>query len=85
MADDYTRRRITSALSCAGIAPFLMMPRALAADPPPETTSIRIGTFPFICFAPQLVCEEMLRVEGFTDIRYIDSGNELLRQLRERE
>ena len=81
MADHYTRRRIISALSCAGIAPFLMMPRALAADPPPETTSIRIGTFPFICFAPQLVCEEMLRVEGFTAIHFVDSRNELLSRL----
>jgi NitT/TauT family transport system substrate-binding protein len=26
-----------------------------------------------ICFAPQYVCEALLRAEGFTDIRYIDS------------
>jgi NitT/TauT family transport system substrate-binding protein len=26
-----------------------------------------------ICFAPQYVCESLLRAEGFTDIRYIDT------------
>src|SRR5947208_16419560 len=81
MATRYTRRRVLSAMPFAGVAPFLAMPRALAADPPPEPPSIRIGTFPFICFAPQLVCEEMLRVEGFTDIRFVDSRNELLSRL----
>jgi NitT/TauT family transport system substrate-binding protein len=26
-----------------------------------------------ICFAPQYVCEDLLRMEGFTDIRYVDT------------
>ena len=28
---------------------------------------------PVICFAPQYVCEALLRAEGFTDIGYVDS------------
>jgi NitT/TauT family transport system substrate-binding protein len=29
---------------------------------------------PAICFAPQYVCEGLLRADGFTDVRYVDSG-----------
>ena len=28
---------------------------------------------PVICFAPQYVCEALLRAEGFTDVRYVDT------------
>ena len=44
-----------------------------AAEPPPEITTVRLAKFPVICFAPQYVCEELLRTEGFTDIRYVDT------------
>ena len=30
--------------------------------------------FPNICFAPQYVAEELLRAEGFTDIRYVEKS-----------
>ena len=43
------------------------------AEPPPETTSLTLvadPTFPVICYAPQLVAEEFLRMEGFTDVNY---------------
>jgi NitT/TauT family transport system substrate-binding protein len=75
MAYRYTRRRVLSALSFAGVVPFLATPRALAADPPPETTSVRIPKivgFPATCLAPELAAEEFLRAEGFSDVRYID-------------
>ena len=29
---------------------------------------------PVICFAPQYVCEALLRAEGFTDVRYVDTN-----------
>ncbi len=32
-----------------------------------------MAKFPAICFAPQYVCEELLRAEGFSDIRYLDT------------
>jgi NitT/TauT family transport system substrate-binding protein len=67
-----TRRRFLGALSAAGAAGFLRYPRAGAAEPQPETTSVRLPRMPFICFAPLYVCEELLRDEGFTDIRYVD-------------
>ena len=75
MAYRYTRRRVLTGLSFAGVAPLVAVPRALAADPPPETTSVRIPRFvgaPVTCLAPLYVAEEFLRAEGFTDLRYID-------------
>ena len=43
---------------------------AAAAEPPPETTRVRLGAVPSICLSPQYVAEDLLRAEGFTDIRY---------------
>ena len=42
-----------------------------AAEEPLETTSLRLIKSPTICAAPQYVAEELLRAEGFTDIRFI--------------
>src|SRR6266498_4438430 len=41
------------------------------ADPPPETTKIRLSQIAGICVAPQYVAEELLKSEGFTDIEYV--------------
>jgi NitT/TauT family transport system substrate-binding protein len=38
----------------------------------PETTFIRLLRSGAICIVPQYVAEELLRVEGFTEIRYLD-------------
>ena len=65
-----TRRRFLATLSLAGAAGLGRAPRAFAAEPPPETTTIRLSKFLAICFAPQYVSEELLRDEGFTDVRY---------------
>jgi NitT/TauT family transport system substrate-binding protein len=45
----------------------------LAAEGSLETTTVRLGKLPVICFAPQYICEALLRAEGFTDIRYVDT------------
>jgi NitT/TauT family transport system substrate-binding protein len=70
-----TRRRFLTTLSLAGAAGFLSapIPRARAAEPALETTTVRLGKLPVICVAPQYVCEALLRAEGFTDIRYVDT------------
>ena len=41
------------------------------AEPPPETTRIRLYKIPGLCLAPQYVAEELLRAEGFTDVQYL--------------
>jgi NitT/TauT family transport system substrate-binding protein len=43
----------------------------VAAEPPPETTRLRLIREPTICLAPQYVAEELLSGEGFTDVQYI--------------
>jgi NitT/TauT family transport system substrate-binding protein len=69
-----SRRRFLTTLSLAGAMSLVRAPRVLAADGPLETTAIRLGKNPGknpnICGAPVLVAEELLRAEGFTDIRY---------------
>jgi NitT/TauT family transport system substrate-binding protein len=52
---------------------------SFAAEPPPEVTTIRFENDPVICIAPQ-VLQELLRAEGFTDIRYIDQTEAHLRR-----
>jgi len=46
-------------------------PRHASADPPPETTRLKIAHFPSICVAPQYIVTELLKAEGFTDIKYV--------------
>jgi len=45
------------------------------AEPPPETTRLRLLKFRTDCWAPQYVAEELLRAEGFTDIEYVRGGH----------
>jgi NitT/TauT family transport system substrate-binding protein len=66
------RRQFLTALASAGAAGVVRAAPSLAADGPLETTAIRIGKTASLCIAPQLVAEELLRAEGFTDIRYYD-------------
>jgi len=68
-----TRRRFLATLSLAGAAGVLGARPALSAEAALETTSVRITKNQGICYAPQYVAEELLRDEGFTDIRYVDT------------
>jgi NitT/TauT family transport system substrate-binding protein len=62
--------RAAAAASLAGIAS-----QSANAEPPPETTRIRLGKVPSICIAPQFVAEDLLRAEGFSDIQYVAWGD----------
>jgi NitT/TauT family transport system substrate-binding protein len=68
-----TRRRFLGTLALSGAAGMLPSPQARSAEPAPEVTTVRLCKAPVICFAPQYVCEDLLRMEGFTDIRYVDA------------
>src|SRR5215469_4058367 len=68
-----TRRRFLVGVSLAGAAGLFRAP-AIAAEERLETTSVRFMRTPSICHAPQFVIEELLRAEGFTDIRYIEGA-----------
>src|SRR5262249_18718462 len=67
-----TRRRFLTTLSAAGAAGLVRAPPWLAAEGALETTTVRIGKVPAICLAPQYVSEELLRADGFADIRYVE-------------
>jgi len=73
MPKTQTRRRFLSTLSLAGGAGFVGAPRARAAEGVLETTTVRLTKVAGICLAPQYVAEELLRAEGFTEIRYVDA------------
>ena len=68
-----SRRRFLASAAMAGTAGLVGASKSLHAEPPPETATVRIGKNPGICIAPQFVAEELLRAEGLTDIRYIQS------------
>jgi NitT/TauT family transport system substrate-binding protein len=74
----HTRRQFLTTLSLAGAAGFVGAPPLQAAEGPPEITSVRFVKIPGDCLAPQYIAEELLRDEGFMDIRYVDKpGNAL--------
>jgi NitT/TauT family transport system substrate-binding protein len=66
-----SRRDFLASLSAAGVASLPGTPASLAEEPPPEVTAIRIGYDSSICVAPNFIAEDLLRAEGFTDIRYM--------------
>ena len=69
----FSRRRFLSEVTLAGMAGLLgVHPRPVAAEPPPETTRLRLGRLPGICSAPYYVAEEFLPGEGFTEVQYVD-------------
>jgi NitT/TauT family transport system substrate-binding protein len=65
-----SRRRFLTTVSLAGAAGLIGSPQPHSAEPPPETSTVRIATSAAICLAPQYVAEELLRAEGFTDVHY---------------
>jgi NitT/TauT family transport system substrate-binding protein len=64
------RRRFLATLAAAGAAGVVGGPSLKAQDGRLETTTVRIGREAGFCIAPQFVADELLRAEGFTDIRY---------------
>ena len=68
-----SRRDFLASTSSAVAAGLVGTRTSFADEVPPETTTIRIvNAKGFICVAPQWVAQELLRLEGFTDIRYVE-------------
>ena len=71
----WSRRAVLRSLGIAGSASlFGFLPQLATAEPPPETTTIRIifdPEAPVLCYASQYVAEPFLRMEGFSDVRYV--------------
>ena len=72
-SEGWSRREFLTKATLAGAAGiFGVKPNSIAAEPPPETTRLKILDLPRgICPAPQYVAEELLRSEGFTELQYL--------------
>jgi len=70
-----SRRQFLTAASLAGAVGLLHSPRVLGAEGAVETTTLRLTITPALCGAPLYAAEELLRAEGFSDIRYVDTGS----------
>jgi NitT/TauT family transport system substrate-binding protein len=70
----WSRREFLGRMTTASaVGALSLYPEIAAAEPPPETTSIRIvqdANLPVLCYGPQYVATEMLKLEGFTEINY---------------
>lgn len=68
------RREFMTLMTAVGAAGVLTLrPDPAAAEPPPETTRIRLPKYSVdvACTAPQWVAEELIRAEGFIDVQFI--------------
>src|SRR3989442_3800546 len=57
------------ATGAVGLLNALAVPAA--AEPPPETTTIRLFQQPLACYAPLFVAEPLLLAEGFRQVEYV--------------
>jgi len=70
------RRRFLGYTSALGAVSLLGLSRTAMAEPPPEVTKIRlVKAQGSLCFAPQYLAEELLALEGFTEVEYLQLPN----------
>jgi NitT/TauT family transport system substrate-binding protein len=65
------RRRFLTRTAALGAASLLGNNRLALAEPPPEVPRVRIVQTPALCFAPQFLAEDLLRLEGFAEVEYV--------------
>jgi NitT/TauT family transport system substrate-binding protein len=79
----WSRREFLSTAALAGTGAVLgLQPDIFAAEPPPETTKLRLIRSPAICQAPQSASEELLRSEGFTDVQEVRTDGSLTARIQ---
>jgi NitT/TauT family transport system substrate-binding protein len=66
-----------AAAGIAGAAALTAARRTLAEEAPPETTLLRLLSFKndTTCLAPLDILDDLLRDEGFTDVRYVPGSD----------
>ena len=81
--DQWNRREFLTTAALAGTGVVLgLRSDALAAEPQPETTKIRLIRSAPICQAPQYASEELLRSEGFSDVQEIRVGADISERIQ---
>jgi len=70
------RRRFLAMLSSVVAAGLVGASHSSGQEAPLETTTVRLAKITGTCIAPQYLAEEFLRLEGFTDVKYVlsDAG-----------
>jgi len=77
----WSRRQFLGGLALAGSASLIgLKPEPASAEPPPETTRLRIPVTDAPCLAPEYFAEELLHLEGFTEVQYIKTSPADLRK-----
>jgi NitT/TauT family transport system substrate-binding protein len=72
MARRWSRRNFLATAAASGAAAvFGLRSESASAEPPPETTRIRLIKAS-LCTAPAYVAEDLLRAEGFAEVQYLD-------------
>ncbi len=76
MSSIHNRRRVLAGLSA--MATGLIAPAA-GAEPPLDTTSVRLPKWDggAYCWAGNYMAGELLRADGFTDVRYVQGDPKL--------
>jgi len=76
LSPDRSNRRSFLTGSAALCAASLMgASRTVRAEPPPEVSRIRIAHLPTTCLAPQYVAEDLFRLEGFSEVEYVEPSD----------
>ncbi|HEX9872410.1 MAG TPA: ABC transporter substrate-binding protein [Candidatus Tectomicrobia bacterium] len=79
IARQLSRRRFLGGLTLVGTAGLLgVRPNPTAAEPPPETTTLKLSARRrpgSTCQAPMYLMEELLWGEGFTDVQYVEAAS----------
>ena len=71
-AGAWSRREFVAGLTLAGMAGLVgVRPDPAVAEPPPETTTLRLPRVGSICRAPVFLAEEFLPGEGFSNVQYV--------------
>lgn len=72
MTTSSTRRRFLASSCALGTSYLSGLAGTASAEPPPEVRKIRLIHAPSICLAPQLLAESLLRLEGFSEVEYVE-------------
>ena len=69
--DRFDRRSFLTRSAALCAASLLGTSGTAGAEAPPEVSRIRIAHLPTTCLAPQYVAEDLLRLEGFSEVEYV--------------
>ena len=77
-----SRREVVGGLAAGAVGLVAGWTKPADAEPPPETTRLRVSQFVGgLCAVPQYVAKELFISEGFTDMQYVPRHRRGLQQV----